>query len=114
MGDEQELYPYYDDCAVKAAGTRSYPRLLAVVPPATGKRVSHLVVGTQGESELLVLALPGLALVHTHELQGMCIKALAADPWGESLALSATADNDYFKDAIYVLAWPLPGVAALE
>ena len=81
--------------------------LLAVVPPSRGNRVSHLVVGET--SNLRVLSLPGLVLVHTHMLEGMNIEALAADPWGNSLAV---ADSSAY--AIHVLTWPLPGMPALE
>lgn len=52
---------------------------LAVVPPARGKRVSHLVVAEEFSSVLLVLALPGLALVHAHDLGEMFSWAVAAD-----------------------------------
>lgn len=94
---------------VAEASGRSRKRSLAVVPPAPGKRVSHLVVGAHDTSELLVLALPGLALVHTHTLDGMRAYALAADPWGAALAVTDAA-----SEAVHVLAWPLPGMSALE
>lgn len=82
--------------------------LLAVVPPAAGNRgVSHLVIGCT--SDLLVLSLPSLVLVHTHRLEGMTVDALAADPWGNSLAVVDSSAN-----AIHVLTWPLPGMPALE
>ena len=90
---------------VAAAGTSSLPRPLAVVPPAPGKGVSHLVVGTSSSPELLVLSLPGLALVHTHRLEGMRVTGLAADPWGGALAVCDAASK-----SLYVLAWPLPGM----
>ena len=94
---------------VTAAGTGTYSRPLAVVPPAPGKRVSHLVVGTGKSSELLVLSLPGLALVHTHSLEGMEVGGLAADPWGGALAVC-----DDKSKSCHVLAWPLPGMPPLE
>lgn len=81
---------------------------LAVVPAAPGKQVSHLVV-CDDYNQLLVIALPDLTLVHTHTLEGMRIEALAADPWGEALAVA-----DAESAAILVLAWPLPGMPALE
>ena len=90
---------------VAAAGTRSVPRPLAVVPPAPGKGVSHLVVGIVGKPELLVLSLPDLVLVHTHMLEGMRVTGLAADPWGGALAVCDAASK-----SLYVLAWPLPGM----
>ena len=94
---------------VAAAGTKQKGRLLAVVPPAPGKRAAHLVVGTIASSELLVLSLPGLALVHTHSLDGMQVVGLAADPWGGALAVC-----DAVSDVIHVLAWPLSGMPLLD
>ena len=90
-----------------ATGNRSRP--LAVVPPAPGKRISHLVVGTGESSELLVLSLPGHTLVHTHSLEGMEVTGLAADPWGGALAVC-----DDKSKSCHVLAWPLPGMPPLE
>ena len=95
---------------ITAAGSRGDRfRPLAVVPPVPGKSVSHLVVGTEESSELLVLSLPGLTLVHTHTLAGMQVTGLAADPWGESLAVC-----DGVSESLHVLAWPLPGMPPLE
>ena len=91
------------------AGVRQSMRLFAVVPPATGKMVSHLVVGHAWSSELLVLSLPSLALVHTHILKGMQIGGLAADPTGDALAVCDGALN-----FLHVLAWPLPGMPPLQ
>lgn len=97
---------------VAAAGLREHPRIVAVVPPAPGKLVSYLIVGTNGGSELLVLALPGLALVHTHNL-GVLFRmlGLAADPWGEAIAV---IDYQRFTPEVYVLSWPLEGMPELE
>ena len=95
--------------SIAAARKRLCPRILAVVPPARGKLVSHLVVGSKLSAELLVLALPGLELVHTHRLKGVGVLGLAADPWGEALAVC----DANFK-TISVLSWPLPGMAPLE
>lgn len=97
------------DGVVAAVGERHGWRPLAVVPSAAGKRVSHLVVGTMQPPELLVFALPELTLVHTHKLKRMLIHALAADPWGEALAV-----GDNATDSVHVLAWPLPGMPVLE
>ena len=94
---------------VAAAGTRQGVRTLAVVPPAPGKAISHLVVGTHCTSELLVLTLPGLALVHTHALEGMRVSGLAADPWGQAIAVC-----DIYSKMLHVLAWPLPGMPPLQ
>ena len=79
------------------------------MPPARGKSVSHLVVGTADSPELLVLSLPGLALVHTHRLEGMEVKGLVADPWGRALAVCDAASKN-----LHVLAWPLPGMPPLR
>ena len=90
------------------AGALPASRPLAVVPPAPGKKVSHLVVGKFKAPELLVLSLPGLVLVHTHRLEGMKVTGLAADPWGGALAV-----HDVESKALHVLAWPLPGMPPL-
>ena len=79
------------------------------MPPAPGKSVSHLVVGTAGEPELLVLSLPGLVLMHTHRLDLMKVMGLAADPWGGALAVCDAA-----SEALHVLTWPLPGMPLLD
>ena len=84
-------------------------RPLAVIPPAPGKRTAHLIVGTVYEPELRVLSLPGLALVHTHMLEGVEVWGLAADPWGTALAVC-----DWASKSTHVLAWPLPGMPQLE
>ena len=81
------------------------PRPMAVIPAPPGKKVSHLVVGSSGDGGLDVLSLPDLVLVHKHDLEGIEVGALAADPWGEFLAVSCDGTN-----AIDVLAWPLPGM----
>ena len=92
-----------------AADTSTYMRPIAVVPPATGKSMSHLIVGTCGEHVLRVIALPSLTLVHTHVMEGILIRSLAADPSGRAIAVSDSASNE-----IHVLAWPLPGMPPLE
>ena len=79
------------------------------MPPAPGKAVSYLVVGTGKSSELLVLSLPGLSLVHTHRLEGMELAGLATDPSGGALAVF-----DRESGALHVLAWPLPGMPPLQ
>ena len=93
---------------VVSAGARPNHRPLAVMPPAPGKKVSHLVVGNAWTSELLVISLPGLSLVHTHRLEGMEVTGLAADPWGGALAVC-----DRLSQSLHVLAWPLPGMPPL-
>ena len=93
--------------AVEAAGTEDNWRPLAVVPPAFGLRTSYLVVGNTYSPTLRVLSLPDRRLVHTHELEGMQVRGLAADPSGTALAVC-----DFTSQAIYVLPWPLPGMEA--
>ena len=80
---------------------------LVVVPPALGKCISHLVIST--DSNLSVLSLPSLAIVHSHEHKGMQELGLVADPWGGALAVCKAASN-----ALHVLAWPLWGMPPLE
>ena len=84
-------------------------RPLAVVPPVPGKKVSHLVVVGSVPKELLVLSLPDLVLMHTHILEGMEVKGLAADPWGGALVVC-----DAVFQSVHVMAWPLPGMLPLE
>ena len=95
--------------SVLAAGSKHCFRHLAVMPPATGKRVSHLIVGTEDSSELLVLSLPGLALVHSHVIEGMQLIGMAADPFGKALVV-----HDFISKAFNILAWPLPGMPPLK
>ena len=78
------------------------------MPPAPCKTVSHLIVGSAGTPQLRVLSLPGLALVHTHRLDGIEVTALAADPWGGALAV-----HDDASRALLILAWPLPSMPLL-
>jgi len=73
--------------------------------PVLGKFTSHLVVGTLGSSELLVLSLPDLALVCVHALvpadfspestwgfaAPVKLMGLAADPCGNAIAVYAAA-----------------------
>ena len=94
---------------VRAAGVDEYCRILAVVPPAPGKKTAHVVVGAGGSSELLVLSLAHLILVHSHWLEDVAVTGLAADPWGSALAVC-----DYYSDVIHILAWPLAGMPPLE
>lgn len=93
---------------VLAAGVEKFPRPVTVVPPAPGKKKSHLVVSATLSSELRVLSLPDRVLVHTHKLDGIQVNGLAADPWGGVLAVCDKASN-----ALHVLAWPLPGMPPL-
>lgn len=87
-------------------------RPIAIVPPAPGKRVSHLVVGAFSRTQLLVFSLPGLVLVHTYELScdNIClVMGLAADPCGGALAV-----YDFIGQGLHVLPWPLTGMSPLE
>lgn len=93
---------------VEAAGNASDSRALAVVPPVLGNFTSHLVVGTLGSSELLVLSLPDLALVCLHPLVpadfgpestwGLAapvkLMGLAADPCGNAIAVCDSSDDN--------------------
>lgn len=92
---------------VATAGLATYTRPLVIVPPAPGKILSHLVVCAD-DTELRVLTLPDFAVVHTHRLEGMGVRGLAADPWGGALAVC-----DEESEAIHVIAWPLPGMPPL-
>ena len=94
---------------VEAAGTSGNIRPLAVVPPAPGQRTSYLVVGTCYSPTLRLLSLPDRRLVQTHELEGMVVVGLAADPSGTALAVC-----DGTSKAIHVLPWPLPGMPPLQ
>ena len=114
---------------VEEAGDRTTYHPLAVMPPAPGKRVSHLLVADMGTPRLLVLALPSHTRVHECDLQdGMCIVGIAADPSGTALAVCfgvrnwASADSDSksellrHSDAVRVFAWPqeVPGLPELK
>jgi hypothetical protein len=81
-------------------------RPLTVVPPVPGKSVSHLVVGSSDDGELLVISLPERRLVHRHTLYRTRVFGLAADPWGRALVVC-----DVSK--MRVLPWPLPGMPDL-
>lgn len=100
--------------AAPASGGISGGCHLAVVRPAPGKRVAHLIIScaacAPAPPVLRVLALPDHALVHEHCLEpGVLIGGLAADPIGSALAVC-----DASSGAILVLPWPLPGMAALD
>lgn len=101
--------------AVATAGSAQYSRPLTVVPPSSGRRVSHLVVGTNNSPVLRILALPRLFLVHEHTLTSasaasdvwdvVSVLGLAADPLGKAIAVC-----DGSSDTVGILAWPLPGM----
>ena len=83
-------------------------RPMTIVPPRTGCVTSYLVIGVIWTPKLLVLALPGLAVVHTHELVGVEVTGLGADPGGAALVVV-----DRASQGCHVLAWPLPGMPPL-
>ena len=56
-----------------------------------------------------MLSLPGLALVHTHRLEGMQVTGLAADPLGGAVVVC-----DRESGATHIIAWPLPGMPPLQ
>jgi hypothetical protein len=64
-------------------------RPLAVIPPAPGRLRSYLVVGTQRDSDLLVLALPECVIVHRHWLEGVRVMGLATNLYYSSGASTA-------------------------
>jgi hypothetical protein len=87
-------------------------RALAVMRPFSGS-LAHLVVGTWGSGELIVLSLPDLKRVHITYLRmpgkrssaaTMCVKGLAADRTGTTLVV---CDNGGF---VHTLPWPLEGM----
>lgn len=80
---------------------------IAVVPlPRLGSFGTRcLVVGLCGSPRLCVLALPSLALLHEHVLEGMAVVGLAAAPCGSALAVCDAATG-----AIHVMRWPLAGM----
>ena len=94
--------------AAAERGIYDYP--LVVVPPAPGKKTSHLVISSQKLSESFVLELPGRSLVHTHRIAGvMKVVGLTADPGGTAIAFCEET-----SETLHVLGWPLPGMLPLE
>lgn len=98
---------------LEAAGRVELRRPMAVVPPAPGKRLSHLVVGIADRARVCVIALPAHTLVcEVEELRSpggpaIVVQGLAADPFGSSLVV---CDSQW----AHVLPWPLPGMPELE
>ena len=97
--------------SITAHGTLALPKadLLALVPPAPGKRVAHLVAGSYNSNEIFVISLPGLSLVHTHKFNGLKVSGLAAEPLGGAIAVC-----DLLSTNIHVMTWPLPGMPPIE
>jgi hypothetical protein len=104
------LEPGREVAAARETRHRNY-RLLTVMPPVPGKSVSHLLVGTWGTPELLVISLPDCTLVHTHEMLGISTTGIAADPSGMLLVVCTTTGD---ASATKVLAWPLEGMPPLH
>ena len=79
------------------------------MPPAPGKRLSHLIVGTESEAELYIIALPTHTLVCKVSLTaGMRVQGLAADPYGKALVVCTVSGG------VDALEWPLLGMPPLE
>ena len=93
------------DGFIEAAGATDNWRPIVIMPQASGQCTSFLVVGNISCSNLRVFLLPDRRLVHTHELKGIDVMGLAADPSGTALAVPDGASN-----AIHVMPWPLPGM----
>lgn len=103
---EQALVPLG---VIEAAGVATNWRPIAVMPPAPGKRLSHLIVGTYNSSVLRILALPSLELVaDTSAPNDMVVWGLAADPAGTALVIL-----DHTSRAAQVVAWPWAGLPPL-
>ena len=107
---------------VTEAGLASAPRPLAVARAAS-PAPAHLIVGTCGTPDLLVLALPACRLVHRaaappagaggDQPEGArgeaAVAGLAADPSGSLLAIVDAAGGGCTR----IVAWPLPGMPPL-
>lgn len=88
----------------------SDPRTLAVVPPARGKRMSHLVVGGCGGPFVGVYSLPGGEYLGSFQLgqsRWTDIDALAADAGGASVTYAHNHD-------IHVVPWPFEGMPPIS
>lgn len=94
---------------VEAAGPSGKYRPLAVMPPAPGRASAHLVAGENDSPRLVVVRLPDLTKVHTHDLGEMSVVGLAGDPSGRALVVCEGRRRD-----VHVLPWPLPGMPELS
>lgn len=98
---------------LEAAGSVKSRRPMAVVPPAPGRRLSHLVVGIEGRTGVRVVALPAhtlvceVAVLRAPDGRPILVQGLAAGTLGSSLVVCS-------KDEAHVLPWPLPGMPELE
>jgi len=59
-----------------------------------------------------VLSLPGLALVHTHRLEGMQVWGLAADPCGTALAVCDLASQFHARPGLAAAGHAAAGVSS--
>ena len=108
---------------VEAAGSTAARRPLALMPaPRGGPGQSVLVVGTQKSSELRLLALPSLELIHTHVLEGVQVQGLGADSArhyaqagdGEDSGTPSLIVFDIASGDVLILPWPLEGMPLLD
>lgn len=132
MWDEEHKSLVKQDDVV-AGGEMEERRPMTVMPPAPGKRHSHLILGCQMKEELRVIELPSLTLVCTTSLKtslgdGIMVQGLASDPHGAALVVleffdereihdveaTLESDSDFPESVIRVMPWPLPGMPHLE
>lgn len=113
---------------VEAAGVDVSRRLVAVLPPAPGRLVANLIVGTTNSRALRVLSLPGLQLAYVAALPSLFCPPDSAqrhpaggypdagDVWGIVGCASGTAlvvCSPSTRHNLVALPWPLPEVPAL-
>jgi len=80
-------------------------------PPPLASAPHTSLWGLMQTSELRVLSLPGLALVHTHRLEGMQVCGLAADPCGTALAVCDLASQFHARPGLAAAGHAAAGVA---
>jgi hypothetical protein len=98
--DGANFVPHASLQASSALCAHTYHALAVVVRDTT----SHLVAAAQSSSDLKVLTLPELRLVHTHSLVES-VEGLAADPSGGALVVCCQNGR-----RVQTLQWPLPGM----
>jgi len=96
---------------VAAAGAAHNVRPLAVMPPALSSAPHTSSWEPLAEPELRVFSLPGLAVIHTHRLEGMQVGGLAADPWGTALAVCDGVIEDHARPGLAAAGHAAAGVA---
>lgn len=90
--------------------TTGYSFPLAVMSTRTNKQTkSYLIVGKFDCATLRVFSLPDRRLIHIHNLEGIKVTGLAADPSGFALAVCDTVSSD-----IVIFSWPLEGMNTAE